>query len=290
MIIDHGLRLVFLHVPKCAGTALRRAFLDASGDRDVVSFFDFGFNPILRRQVDLAHLPLMDLRHCPEWRYLKRYRVMACIRHPYERLASACREYLRQKSRESELQMRHQPPSRDQLLDYLRQLPAAMESHDLRYVHGFPITWFTHYGEQPMVHQLLRCDQLAEDLSQWSRQQRLPAELQERLLQVAQGSGRAATVTLEALTTDQDLQAMANLLHRDDFRTFGFERRPARFQDPQLQAQIKACQAITTSHDLPLTSLTPQMRWYYGRSSNRRELVMLPTRADKRRHAGRSQR
>ena len=83
---------------------------------------------------------------------------------------------------------------------------------------------------------------------------------------------------------------MANLLHRDDFRTFGFERRTARFQDPQLQAQIKACQAITTSHDLPLTSLTPQMRWYYGRSSNRRELVMLPTRADKRRHAGRSQR
>ena len=110
MIIDHSLGLVFLHVPKCAGTALRNAWQDAA-DRRMESFFDFGFDPVLQRQVDLAHQPLMDLRHRREWRFLRRYHVVACIRHPYQRLASACREYYRQKSRESELQMRRKPPA-----------------------------------------------------------------------------------------------------------------------------------------------------------------------------------
>ena len=165
MIIDHSLRLVFLHVPKCAGTALRTAWQDAAEGRDVVSWFDFEFDPVLQRQVDLAHQPLMDLRHRKEWRFLRRYHVVACIRHPYQRLASACREYYRQQSRESELQMRREPPSREQLLSYLRRLPGAMDAHDLRYVHGFPISWFSHYGTQPMVDTLLRCGQLADDLN-----------------------------------------------------------------------------------------------------------------------------
>ena len=37
MIIDHSLGLVFLHVPKCAGTALRNAWQDAADGRDVVT-------------------------------------------------------------------------------------------------------------------------------------------------------------------------------------------------------------------------------------------------------------
>ena len=278
MIIDHSLRLVFLHVPKCAGTLLRQAFLENAEERDVVSLFDFSFSSVLQRQVDLAHLPLMDLRHYPEWRFLKRYRVLACIRHPYERLASACREYLRQKSRETEEQVRSQPPSREQLLSYLRRLPDALEAHDLRYVHGFPITWFTHYGEQAMVDRLLRCDQLEADLRRLEQTLPLPACLQEQLRTAATRESRRPAADLAALTEDPDLRAMAHLLHRDDFRTFGFERSPAAFSDPQLRERMQACQAISGSHELPITSLTPQMRWYYGRSSSRPERVLTATR------------
>lgn len=278
MIIDHSLRLVFLHVPKCAGTALRQAFLNGAEGRDVVSFFDFSFSSVLQRQVDLAHLPLMDLRHYPEWRFLKRYRVIACIRHPYDRLASACREYLRQKSRDTEVQVRSQPPSREQLLSYLRRLPDALEAHDLRYVHAFPITWFTHYGDKAMVDGLLHCARLDQDLTHLGQKMGLPAALQERLQQVAAGEGRRPAVDLSSLRQDPDLRAMAHLLHRDDFRTFGFERTPASFTDPELAERMQACQMISNSHELPLTSLTPQMRWYYGRSSSRPERVLTATR------------
>ena len=52
MIIDHTLKIVLLHVPKCAGTSLRQAFLEDGRKREVVSFFDFEYNPVLHRQVD----------------------------------------------------------------------------------------------------------------------------------------------------------------------------------------------------------------------------------------------
>ena len=51
MIIDHDLKLVVLHVPKCAGTALRQAFLEDGAERRMESWFDFSYDPVLKRQV-----------------------------------------------------------------------------------------------------------------------------------------------------------------------------------------------------------------------------------------------
>lgn len=278
MIIDHDLQLVLLHVPKCAGTSLRRAFLEDGSQRSVESLFDFEFDPVLKRQVDRAHRPLMDLRHRPEWRWLQRYRVVAAIRHPYQRLASACREFLKQKSRATEVQVRSAPPSTEQLLGYLRRLPAAMDAHDLRWVHGFPIHWFTHYGQRPKVHHLLRCSHLNEDLTALGEQLSWPDSLRQRLAQVGAGAGRRETDDLEPLRQNTDLQALANLLHADDFSCFGFEREEACFEDPELADLIERCLAVGNSHDLPLTNLTPEMRWYYGRSSPKPALQLKPVR------------
>lgn len=278
MIIDHDLQLVLLHVPKCAGTSLRRAFLEDGSQRSVESLFDFEFDPVLKRQVDRAHRPLMDLRHRPEWRWLQRYRVVAAIRHPYQRLASACREFLKQKSRATEVQVRSTPPSTAQLLSYLRRLPAAMDAHDLRWVHGFPIHWFTHYGQRPKVHHLLRCSHLNEDLAALGEQLSWPDSLRQRLALVGAGAGRREAEDLEPLQRNADLQALANLLHADDFSCFGFEREDARFEDPELADLIERCLAVGNSHDLPLTNLTPEMRWYYGRSSPKPTLTLKPTR------------
>ena len=278
MIVDHDLKLVVLHVPKCAGTSLRRAFIEDGSNRAVENLFDFEFDPVLKRQVDRAHRPLMDLRHRPEWRFLKRYRVVAAIRHPYQRLASACREFLKQKSRATEMQVSSAPPSNEQLLAYLRRLPAAMDSHDLRWVHGFPIHWFTHYGQRPKVHHLLRCSQLNEDLTALGEQLNWPSSLREKLALVGTGAGRRESDDLEALQRNADLRAMANLMHADDFTCFGFQREKSDFQDPELASLIERCLVVGNSHDLPLPNLTPEMRWYYGRSSPKPTLNLKPTR------------
>ena len=280
MIVDHGLELVLLHVPKCAGTSLRKAFLeDAEAcKRELLSCFDFAYDPVLQRQVDLAHRPLMDLRHALEWRWLQRSRVIACIRHPYERLAAACREFLRQNSRETEVQVRTTPPSREQRLAYLRRLPAAMDAHDLRWVHGFPIHWFTHYGHRPKVHHLLRCSHLNDDLAALGDQLHWPDSLRQRLAQVGAGAGLRPTAGVETLQRDPDLQALANVLHASDFDGFGFRREPADFQDPELADLITRCLEVGNSHSLPLTNLTPEMRWYYGRVSPKPQVKLKPTR------------
>ncbi len=272
MIVDHDLKLVVLHVPKCAGTALRRAFLEDGADRRMQSWFDFEYDPVLKRQVDLAHLPLMDLRHTRLWRWLRRYQVIACIRHPYDRLASACREHLRQKSRATELQVRSKSPSEEQLLHYMRRLPAAMDAHDLRWVHGFPIHWFTHFGKRPMVDQLIRCENFSRDLEQLGETLSLPKSLRDRLRSVGEGAGRQAAADLTAIRNHPDLQALANQLHHDDFPCFQYKQQKAEFNDPELKQLINACLAIGPSHDLPLTNLTPEMHWYYGRVSPRPEL------------------
>jgi hypothetical protein len=277
VIIDHDLRLVLLHVPKCAGTALRRAFME-DNSRDVVSLFDFQYSTVLQRQVDLAHMPLMDLRHFQEWKFLNRYRVIACIRHPYQRLASACREFLRQKNRESQIQMTRTPPTKDQMLAYLRRLPSAMDAHDLRWVHGFPIHWFTHYGKQPKVDHLIRCEHMQSDLDMLAQTLDLPTSLRQPLRKVAQVESHQEAISLKGLSGDPNLQSLANILHRQDFRCFNYKRNQTSFDDPELKDLMERCLKVGPSHELPLTNLTPQMRWYWGRSSTKSDQLLRPTR------------
>lgn len=269
MLICHEWKLVFLHVPKCAGTAIRRLLEAQAPLGSAVGFFDFEYNHTLRRHVDLGHLPLMDLRHYSVWPLLHTYHTIASIRHPYARLASACREFYRQKSRETEIQMRTQPPTPEQLLAYLRALPHALEAHDLRYVHAFPMVWFTHYGAEPMVDTVLRCSDLSQDVEALRQAGVLPEPVLQELRQLASRSSEGRAASLAELEADANLQAMANVLHQEDFNTFGFARQDARLSDDALRAIVEPSLTTTASHQIPCLSLAPRVRWYWGRDSNR---------------------
>lgn len=269
MLICHEWKLIFLHVPKCAGTEIRAVLKAKAPLGSVVSFFDFEYNHILRRYVDLAHLPLMDLRHYSVWPLLHSYHTVAAIRHPYARMASACREFYRQKSRETELQMRSLPPSKDQLLAYLHALPAAFEAHDLRYVHAFPSVWFTHYGSEPMVDTVLRCSHLQEDFELMGRANLVPEAVLRELLTLASRPAGGRGAPLAALEVDPDLQGLTNVLHQEDFMTYGFQRVDARLEDEGLKALVETSLHTTTSHEIPCLGLAPSIRWWWGRDSKR---------------------
>jgi len=248
---------------------MRRLLETEAALGSTISFFDFEYNHTLKRHVDMAHLPLMDLRHYAEWKLLEDYHTVAVIRHPYSRLVSACREYYRQKSRETEIQMRNHPPTAEQLLDYLRALPAALDAHDLRYVHAFPAVWFTHYGSEPMVDTLLDCHRLLRDLEEFRASGVLPQEVMDKLLSSAINPPQPAAPALSQLETDSNLQAMANLLYQEDFNTFGFSRKNAHFNDTALMQIIDQSICTTASHCISCLGLAPKVRWYWGRDSNR---------------------
>ena len=102
MIIRHDLELVFLHVPKCAGTRLRALFRIGAEAHALEELWNYSHSAVLNRYIDQAHQPLSDLCTTASFRYLKRYRVVACLRDPYKRLPSAANEYYRQKSKRHE--------------------------------------------------------------------------------------------------------------------------------------------------------------------------------------------
>lgn len=280
MLICHEWKLIFLHVPKCSGTAIRQLLNEESPFGSTVSFFDFSYNYILKRYVDLAHLPLMDLRHYSEWSLLQEYHTLAALRHPYARLASACREYYKQKCRDTEIQMRTIPPTVEQLIAYLSALPAAFESHDLRYVHSFPMVWFTHYGSSPMVDTLLNCHDFANGLLSLQKLSILPQHVIDGLLKLSIGPERPNSPSLQSLESNPNLQAIANILYYEDFNTFGFLRQNVQATDPSIHEIISRSLTATNSHDIEHLGLAPKVRWYWGRDSNRIPPAMAMTRRE----------
>ena len=95
MIICDEKQFAFIHIPKCAGTSMRRALraIDTTGE----AFFRIADHPLLGR-VHLAHLTLTDLAgHYPDsLGKLVRYRSVALVRDPLERFTSAIFQRLRE--------------------------------------------------------------------------------------------------------------------------------------------------------------------------------------------------
>ncbi len=67
------------------------------------------------------------------------------------------------------------------------------------------------------------------------------------MARVGAGERRRSSAALDQLEQDPDLRALTHVLHRDDFRCFGFERTSAAFQDPELKTLIEQSQAVGPS-------------------------------------------
>lgn len=95
MIISDTHRLAFIHIPKCAGTTVKRRLqpLDDTGGCYTDRVDD---HPVLGR-IDYVHLPLAVLReHFPDdYRKVRDYRSVAVIRDPLQRFPSSLAQRLR---------------------------------------------------------------------------------------------------------------------------------------------------------------------------------------------------
>ena len=133
MIICDDRQFAFIHIPKCAGSSVRRALrpLDTSSE----AFFRIADHPVMG-PVHLAHLTLANLAEFyPEtFEKLARYRSMAIVRDPLDRFTSAVFQRLRE--------FRHVPQSAitrelfqtdaEVVISNLQSAPARI---DLQYVH-----------------------------------------------------------------------------------------------------------------------------------------------------------
>lgn len=240
MLIRHDLKLVFLHVPKCAGKALRSVLTETAPPGSLRELWNYSYSNILHRYVDLAHLPLQDLRAFPEFAYLDHYKVLACTRNPYARLPSAVNEFYRQRSKEDEQKANDNQLSEEMKNHYYDQLPARHSETDPRFIHSLPIHFFTHYGDEPKVDFLLRCDSLRTDFLDLADRLHWPAALREQASQRLRNESDSAT---HASLSPKEL-ALANKLYTIDIQTFGYawiapEIAPLETPSPTDQARIQ---------------------------------------------------
>jgi hypothetical protein len=261
MIIRHDLQLVFLHVPKCAGKELRELLMLDAEPGAVESLFNYSYSPTLHRHVDLAHLPMSDLIHWPQYRWIDCYTTVAAVRNPYARLLSAANEYFRQRSATDEALVITGRLTASLRQSYMEEVALRHSQHDPRYIHSLPITWFTHQGIEPKVDLLLRCETLAEDVQAMAERLGLPQSLREAAAQRLQ-SRPAGTDPAEGLTEAEI--AIAHALYDQDFATFGYPRQPDPQPMPNHPALAELSPTIRASHAIPLLNRAERVEWHWG--------------------------
>ena len=263
MLIRHDLKIVFLHVPKCAGKQLRSILKETAPAGSLRELWNYSHSRILRRYVDLAHLPLHDLQTFPEFSYLDHYRVIACCRNPYARLPSAVNEFYRQRSKEEE-EMANENRLTPQMKDfYYNQMELRHSQLDPRFIHSLPIHVFTHLGEEPKVDFLLRCETMKSDFLALAAKLNWPSMLQEQAADRLQDSPEEDADSI--ITTRE--RELANYLYRTDFGTFGY---------PLINTGgHHYSQHISAAASLPCLHQADTVLWHWGPSAAREAIHAL---------------
>lgn len=93
MIISSNPRYVFIHIPKCAGTFVRKS---VCGMENTVCFFGPQPHPEYGK-LDHSHMPLAVVHHefPEEFNKIREYPAFAIIRNPYSRFPSSFFQHIR---------------------------------------------------------------------------------------------------------------------------------------------------------------------------------------------------
>ena len=263
MIIRHDLELVFLHVPKCAGTRLRHLFGLGAAPGALERFWNYGHSEVLERYVDFAHLPMSDLCTMKASRFLERYTVVASIRNPYKRLRSATNEYYRQKSKRHERLVQDGLITPEQRRRYYNKLAVRHTLLDPRFIHSLPIHRFTHLGSEPQVDHLLHCEHLQAETEQLINRYDWPAEM------------KAAVADLPATDRSPEPTAaerhLADQLYCRDFQCFGYPQQTA-------SGTTRASEGLADAGQVRWIHNATAVSWHWGPTAAREDRPCLPVR------------
>lgn len=177
MIISDAHRFAFVHIPKCAGSAVRSQLqpYDSYHGR----FSQKGLHPALG-QIDFSHLPMAVLRdHFPcEFEKVSTYRSFAIIRNPHTRFLSAVLQYLQEFERVSHDTFRTEWVASQALRIADRLAGSEIKSSDL--VHFTTQTAFIAVDGQRIVRDLFAFEDMAPLASTLSSAFGIGLDLDER--------------------------------------------------------------------------------------------------------------
>jgi len=157
MIISDEHRFAFVHIPKCAGTSIRKGL--RSIDTAQVAFDRIDAHPVLG-MVHYGHLTLDDLAtHFPaEFDKITSYRSVAILRDPVDRFFSALFQRLREFKRLDQSQITSAVVE-GEARDIVKRLREGGRL-ELEYVHFTRQSAFIDHGGRRVVESLYPVDQL----------------------------------------------------------------------------------------------------------------------------------
>jgi len=171
VIISDELRLAFVHVPKCAGSSIRR-HLKANGvDSYKDAFGKPGFHEQVGVVIHYSHIPLFHLReHFREaFDKVDQYSSYAIIRDPRVRFVSA----VLQRMRTFKL-IPHSHISRKLIianaLEAIDWLSQRKFFADYEFIHFAPQSWFLFLDQRQVVKHLFEIDRADELIRVFSQQ------------------------------------------------------------------------------------------------------------------------
>lgn len=150
MIVSEQHGFVFVHIPKCAGSSVRRRLREVAEDQDFRSIVD---HEALGR-VHLAHLPLATLKqHFPDaFEKVQRLEAYAVLRDPGERFRSALSQRLKE-FQNVELFTADDALIRRNIDEVMAELDKGDDLPPLEFVHFIPQHRFViHDGSQVVEH------------------------------------------------------------------------------------------------------------------------------------------
>lgn len=156
MIISHAKRFIFVHNPKCAGTAFREE-IEPQHDHPR-RFWGIEYDSYFQREVDFAHLRLWEMAALfPElMEHFQSYNSVAFVRSPFQRFLSAINEHFKQYRPEAKLL---DLPARARLglaeSFICNELTLARVQGDHRFVHFSPQSWFLSLGPVRQVKHII---------------------------------------------------------------------------------------------------------------------------------------
>lgn len=170
MIISDSHRFAFIHVPKCAGTSVRKC-LDQFDDRNGLFANPSGHHPALGA-VDLGHLPLFVLReHFAEaFEAVREYWSFALVRDPFDRFASSLAQRIAMYGdrRLPDHSLEEVEREVDRVMAHLRDVPRGrLLTPD--YIHFQPQVDYLFLDGQRVVQSVYRVDQIDRLLKDVSR-------------------------------------------------------------------------------------------------------------------------
>lgn len=159
MIISDKYRFIFIHIPKCAGSFIRRK-LDLFDDYKGFFGANAPINP-LHGIYHYAHIPLYILKefYPKEFEKIILYDSFVILRDPYERFSSSIAQRLKQ-FKNKPIHRLSSNEIHSEVDKVLRYLENQDEIDDYSYIHFTPQSQFVYFNDELLVKNLYTLNSL----------------------------------------------------------------------------------------------------------------------------------